>query len=115
MTVNDYRETIRPQTIVLLIYSIFTFSCHFITSFHSTKMVLSIKTMFKEVQKWYSFCIKDVKKMYERYFKEELILLSRNTYSIQFLMSVSEMAYEMARDEARHGKAFEGLLARYFG
>ena len=31
--------------------------------------------MFKEVQKWYSFCIKDVKKMYERYFKEELILL----------------------------------------
>ena len=24
-------------------------------------------------------------------------------------------AYEMARDEARHGKAFEGLLKRYFG
>ena len=22
---------------------------------------------------------------------------------------------EMARDEARHGKAFEGLLKRYFG
>jgi hypothetical protein len=22
--------------------------------------------------------------------------------------------HEMARDEARHGKAFEGLLARYF-
>ena len=30
-------------------------------------------------------------------------------------MSDSEMAYEMARDEARHGKAFEGLLKRYFG
>ena len=29
--------------------------------------------------------------------------------------SVSEVTYEMARDEARHGKAFEGLLARYFG
>ena len=25
------------------------------------------------------------------------------------------MYLEMARDEARHGKAFEGLLARYFG
>jgi len=23
--------------------------------------------------------------------------------------------HEMARDEARHGKAFEGLLQRYFG
>ena len=25
------------------------------------------------------------------------------------------MTYEMARDEARHGKAFAGLLKRYFG
>ena len=24
------------------------------------------------------------------------------------------MTYEMAKDEARHGKAFEGLLNRYF-
>ena len=30
-------------------------------------------------------------------------------------MSESEMTDEMARDEARHGKAFEGLLKRYFG
>ena len=27
----------------------------------------------------------------------------------------SEGYDEMARDEARHGKAFEGLLRRYFG
>ena len=27
----------------------------------------------------------------------------------------SEGYDEMARDEARHGKAFEGLLKRYFG
>ena len=27
----------------------------------------------------------------------------------------SEVIDEMARDEARHGKAFEGLLKRYFG
>jgi len=26
----------------------------------------------------------------------------------------SEVTYEMARDEASHGKAFEGLLKRYF-
>ena len=75
--------------------------------------------MFKEVQKWYSFCIKDVKKMYERYFKEDLILLDFFTLTLSMTqcfeaMSVSEMAYEMARDEARHGKAFEGLLKRYF-
>ena len=31
------------------------------------------------------------------------------------VMSESEMTDEMARDEARHGKAFEGLLKRYFG
>ena len=28
---------------------------------------------------------------------------------------VSAVFDEMARDEARHGKAFEGLLKRYFG
>ena len=31
------------------------------------------------------------------------------------VVSVSETTYEMARDEARHGKGFEGLLKRYFG
>lgn len=30
------------------------------------------------------------------------------------VVSVSETTYEMARDEARHGKAFKGLLERYF-
>ena len=29
--------------------------------------------------------------------------------------AVHDTVHEMARDEARHGKAFEGLLARYFG
>ena len=28
---------------------------------------------------------------------------------------IHDTVHEMARDEARHGKAFEGLLARYFG
>lgn len=31
------------------------------------------------------------------------------------LDAISESVYEMARDEARHGKAFKGLLDRYFG
>jgi len=30
------------------------------------------------------------------------------------VMERSAMTDEMARDEARHGKAFEGLLKRYF-
>ena len=29
--------------------------------------------------------------------------------------AVHDTVHEMARDEARHGKAFEGLLRRYFG
>ena len=28
---------------------------------------------------------------------------------------LDDIVYEMARDEARHGKAFAGLLQRYFG
>ena len=28
---------------------------------------------------------------------------------------IHDTVHEMARDEARHGKAFEGLLKRYFG
>lgn len=31
------------------------------------------------------------------------------------LDAIHDTVHEMARDEARHGRAFEGLLARYFG
>ena len=31
------------------------------------------------------------------------------------LVAIHDTVHEMARDEARHGKAFEGLLKRYFG
>ena len=33
----------------------------------------------------------------------------------QNLDAIHDTVHEMARDEARHGKAFEGLLKRYFG
>ena len=33
----------------------------------------------------------------------------------QNLDAIHDTVHEMARDEARHGKAFEGLLNRYFG
>ena len=33
----------------------------------------------------------------------------------QNLDAIHDTVHEMARDEARHGKAFEGLLQRYFG
>ena len=33
----------------------------------------------------------------------------------QGLDAIHDSVHEMARDEARHGKAFEGLLKRYFG
>jgi rubrerythrin len=29
--------------------------------------------------------------------------------------AVHDTVHEMAKDEARHGKGFEGLLTRYFG
>ena len=31
------------------------------------------------------------------------------------LDAIHDTVHEMARDEARHGKGFEGLLKRYFG
>ena len=31
------------------------------------------------------------------------------------LDAIHDAVHEMARDEARHGKAFAGLLKRYFG
>ena len=31
------------------------------------------------------------------------------------LDAIHDTVHEMARDEARHGKAFAGLLERYFG
>ena len=30
-------------------------------------------------------------------------------------LAIHDTVHEMAKDEARHGKAFEGLLERYFG
>ena len=33
----------------------------------------------------------------------------------QGLDAIHDTVHEMARDEARHGKAFKGLLERYFG
>jgi len=33
----------------------------------------------------------------------------------QTLDAIHDPVHEMARDEARHGKAFKGLLERYFG
>jgi hypothetical protein len=43
--------------------------------------------------------------------KRTALLLQINTLQGCVLHTV----HEMARDEARHGKAFAGLLARYFG
>ena len=31
------------------------------------------------------------------------------------LDAIHDTVHEMARDEARHGRAFQGLLKRYFG
>ena len=36
------------------------------------------------------------------------------TVEMQSTKCFDDTVHEMARDEARHGKAFEGLLKRYF-
>ena len=43
--------------------------------------------------------------------KVELATLAKK----QNLDAIHDSVHEMARDEARHGKAFAGLLKRYFG
>ena len=43
--------------------------------------------------------------------KTELAKLAKK-YNLD---AIHDTVHEMARDEARHGKAFEGLLKRYFG
>lgn len=43
--------------------------------------------------------------------KKELAKMAKN----QNLDAIHDTVHEMAKDEARHGKAFEGLLKRYFG
>ena len=39
----------------------------------------------------------------------------RDEFKAAGLDAIHDTVHEMARDEARHGKAFEGLLKRYFG
>ena len=43
--------------------------------------------------------------------KKDLASLAKQ----QGLDAIHDTVHEMAKDEARHGKAFEGLLNRYFG
>ena len=43
--------------------------------------------------------------------KKDLATLAKQ----QNLDAIHDTVHEMAKDEARHGKAFEGLLNRYFG
>ncbi|MEG0292006.1 MAG: NADH peroxidase [Anaerovoracaceae bacterium] len=43
--------------------------------------------------------------------KKELAVMAKQ----QNLDAIHDTVHEMAKDEARHGKAFEGLLNRYFG
>lgn len=43
--------------------------------------------------------------------KKKLAVLAKQ----QNLDAIHDTVHEMAKDEARHGKAFEGLLNRYFG
>ncbi len=43
--------------------------------------------------------------------KQDLATMAKQ----QGLDAIHDTVHEMARDEARHGKAFEGLLKRYFG
>ena len=40
---------------------------------------------------------------------------SAKKYVKSVLREIHDTVHEMARDEARHGKAFEGLMNRYFG
>ena len=41
---------------------------------------------------------------------EEMIVIAKE----KGLDAIHDTVHEMARDEARHGKAFEGFLKRYF-
>ena len=81
----------------------------------------------------YKTCTKDDKKMLERCFKVVLTLLSFgikisiNTKEREISlfniraptrserMRATRTVHEMAKDEARHGAGFKGLLNRYFG
>ena len=44
----------------------------------------------------------------------EITMLAKKAKE-QNLDAIHDTVHEMARDEARHGKAFAGLLKRYFG
>ena len=50
--------------------------------------------------------------MSEKYQFEKVLIDLCKKYNLDAL---HDTIHEMARDEARHGKAFEGLLKRYFG
>ncbi len=48
--------------------------------------------------------------------KEGAALAAEHVFGVGMnLDAIHDTVHEMARDEARHGKAFAGLLERYFG
>ena len=58
-------------------------------------------------------CSKNVSQMLQRCSNLRYTLLKGNSPVLRSNTS-SDTVHEMARDEARHGKALQGLLNRYF-
>ncbi len=71
---------------------------------------------FREVQLLYRRCRKDVTTMIPQGAHEIRLFtdLAKRAKALN-LDAIHDTVHEMARDEARHGKAFKGLLERYFG
>ena len=65
---------------------------------------------------------KDVQKMFQRFFKmfptciylDKKVILSYYKDTQNPSLGEATVPLKMARDEARHGKALQGLLERYF-
>ena len=60
-------------------------------------------------------CNENVEIVQQRCFKDIEIPMLAKKAKEQNLDAIHDTVHEMARDEARHGKAFAGLLKRYFG
>ena len=72
-------------------------------------------------------CFREVQLLYQRCRKDVCTIIPTNPHITGLFTELAKKAkalnldaihdtvHEMARDEARHGKAFAGLLKRYFG
>ena len=93
---------------IVIVAAVSAFMCKFMD--YSVKKELRLYKKIPQFLKYVFLLVKDIIKANVAVIK---MILTRRAKELGY-DAIHDTVHEMAKDEARHGRAFEGLLKRYF-